>query len=487
MNHDLSQWYSGLQAYERSKLQQLFAGSPKASTLIAFLEKNQGKNFRTSEAVEAVYSGERKEYGVLQNRYFKLRKKLVDSIKSKGGSSGSYALAAEEAAYFNCRTLISRSNYATAKKELTELRDKCHKLNIFELLPQALNQLIYCNQALNVFHENEALFREQEDAVRLQHDLGTQQLLSRVAFHKCVTKGFASTQKELRQMKLIALRNKAWPRFLLNYHFTSFSLGSISSGNKVHALSRHLGDIEKILAKHPSLPAITYEYNYLPLQKFYLCSARGSYFFLKGDMEHCFLNFSESWDILEKTPELRVRKSDNYFRNKMRIQISAERYPEALATCDEWMEHLKSQKRREEKHFVYAGMMEVYSYAYPLLRCGSPDFLLSRMDEHIRSLKKNDPQRLMGEACAHKAMFQYVHQRFNEALETSRSKECIAFLKFRKMDVYSDLFSLPLAYSEVAKKHVQDKIKKQLFSATNADAVFPLKWALRMVKHAKGN
>jgi hypothetical protein len=487
MNYDLKEWYLNLKPFEKEKLKSQFNESPKALLLIDFLDKYKEKSFRTNDVVTFLYKDEEKAqpYEKLQNRYFKLRKKLIESFSMQAVSGDELPLVPEEKALLSCRTLINRNNFSAAKRELTSIAKRCWDLNIFELLPEVLHQLIYCNQALNNFAENKKIFEEQELSIRLQAELREQQMLSRIGFDKFVMEGFNSAHDVIKKMHQLALRNKDYPRFMLNYHFSSVTLGASSTGNKLHALSRHFRELEEIIAKNPGMPSINYEPNHSLLLKYYLTNSRGMYEFMKGDIENSYKAFKESWSVLDTVPDLRVKKSENNYRNKIHIEIVAQRYAEALQTANELLEHQKQHNTKDSQLLTYYEIVQIYTYSFPDLKCDNPDFYLRKLDEYIRQLKKNDPLQVLGEVCTTKAVFLFIHKRYDEAKAAAKTKECKTNIEIRGLQLYHDLFELPFKNTDAARQQLTDKLKQQIFNTQGGALQSPLKRALKLMKFVK--
>lgn len=482
MNRDLKEWYLELKSFEKERLKGQFSESPKALQLIEFLEKHSKRAFRTEEVVTFLYKDEKHPYEKLQNRYFKLRKKLIEGLSTQAVNTDDLPLVAEEKTLLNCRTLVNRNNFSTARRELVALAEKCWELNIFELLPDVLHNLIYCNQALNDFRENETLFKQQELSIRLQAELREQQMLSRIAFDKFVMEGFNSAREIFQKMHQVALRNKQHPRFMLNYHFSSVTVGSGTTGNKLHALSRHFRALEELIAKHPGMPPINYEPNHELLLKYYLTFSRGMYEFKKGDAEASYEAFRESWTVLDMVPNLRVKKSENNYRNKIHIEIAAQRYAEAIQTANELLEYQKAQNAKNNQLLTYYEIMQIYTYSFPNITCDNPEFLLRKLDEYLRQLKKSDPMQVLGEVSMTKAVFLFVNGFYKEALKASEAKECVENIKQRGLELYMDLFKLPFRNTETNRQQLIDKLKHQVFNTPGSALQFPLKRALRMIK-----
>src|ERR1041385_5871622 len=181
MNSLLQNRYNELGKEEIFLLRKRISDSPRALLLFDFLEKRKEKKINTNDAVDFIYKGDSEKFEVVRNRFFKLRKQVIDLINDSGKSSsanGMLLLPLEEKLY-RCRQLISENHFQLAKNELRQLIAECREANIFEILPEAIGQLIYCNMAMNVLKENEKLLTELNEASSLLNDLRQMQVLSR--------------------------------------------------------------------------------------------------------------------------------------------------------------------------------------------------------------------------------------------------------------------------------------------------------------------
>jgi hypothetical protein len=104
MNRDLKEWYFNLKIFEKEKLKTQFSESPKALQLIDFLEKSKDRSFKTGDVVTFLYKDEKGDhpYEKLQNRFFKLRKKLIESLSTQVVNGEDIPLETEERTMLNC-------------------------------------------------------------------------------------------------------------------------------------------------------------------------------------------------------------------------------------------------------------------------------------------------------------------------------------------------------------------------------------------------
>src|SRR6266571_523697 len=107
MNKTLFDSIKKLSATERSELRFKLKDSPVGLSFIDFFEQCTNRNFKNRDAVEHIYKEEIdvKPFSVLENRFFKLRKKITDEfLNSNAGESG--LLPEEELELHHCKQLI---------------------------------------------------------------------------------------------------------------------------------------------------------------------------------------------------------------------------------------------------------------------------------------------------------------------------------------------------------------------------------------------
>ena len=485
MNKQLLVHYNKLSTKERKSVLVKFDESPKAKRLLSFLESYEGTNFKSREAVKDIYIDDlvTTKFEKLQNRYFKLRKKVLAELSTEQKNISQIAeLPDEERQLHYCLELIRNNEHSIAVKELQTLINKCLYKNIFELLPDLYFQLEYCFQVLNQHDESQKIFEDHHKAIELEKNFRSQQLLSKQAYHFCVTKGFKNARSYLYKMKEISHQNKDYPRFSLNYHFASFSLGMISWGNKLHASSRHYNHIKKIRGENPEMPILNYDSGYLFTSEYYLLISQASYEYFKGDIEKSYECIKRSWEILSNNPNLSIKKSENHYRNKMHIEVAAEKFEEAIKTCEELLEYQREQGIFENQLLAYAELAQIYIHAWPKKLYDNPDLLLENIDKYIFKLKRKDPQRLLGEIYALKASLLFLKGEYEDAVSTYKVKSCTTLCSSLGLELYEDLFKLPLDKTQDKINTLQTKIQKKLFKQQTHKIEGELKWILRMVQ-----
>jgi hypothetical protein len=165
MNSLLVDTYKKLSETQKTELHQRHKDSLVMLRLHDYLGQLTTADFKTSDAVTYVYKGSHEDYRVLENRYFKLRKKLIDDMQSLSGTSTPQQLPEEEAMLNQCKYLLTLGDKKEAYKKLTALEATCWERNIFELLPAILDTIIFCNQAFNELAKNKDAYKRMEKAI----------------------------------------------------------------------------------------------------------------------------------------------------------------------------------------------------------------------------------------------------------------------------------------------------------------------------------
>lgn len=483
MNQLLQNRYNELGAEEISRLRHRLSDSPRALLLFDLLEKRRGKKLNTIDAVDFVYKGESGNFETLRNRFFKLRKQVIGYFSEPGGEAGAggIALLPLEEQLYRCRQLISENHFQLARNELRQLIADCRKQNVFEVLPEAISQLVYCNMAMNVLRDNERLLRELTDASALLNDLRHAQALSRNVYLLTHTRQGTKIPALLRQMRRLSIVRAGFPRFRLFYHFTvvGYTVGLPGFSTKAHA--RHLTALKRLMEANPGMPAGYYEPNSGTIMQFYLLSAEGTSHFMKGDVAACYSCFKEAWEIMERTPNLRVRRSESFFANRIAIEVATGRYREALKTAEHLIDFQKEQRQEEKRLKGYAEMAVIYSYAYPALRCPNPDFLARQLKTYISVLRKNDSP-MLADGLSTQAIFSFLCGDWKGAqkvLTNPRAKEV-----FTKMDLdfYNRLLVLTPSSPAADIEALRRELERLLHAAVSSDRVFSLRRGLNLLK-----
>lgn len=483
MNNVLQSGYDQLRAEEKRNLRQRLVDSPRAILLLDFLEERKGKKFNTVDAVNTVYSDERdEEFTTLRNRFFKLRKHIIETLGqgAEGTATNAVLLPLEEELY-KCRQLIGANHFTQAAKQLKALIAECKRLNIFELLPDAYNQLVYTNLATNNFKEHESNLKNLEDSSKLLDDLRTMQVTARRVYIGAVQRDTAEVMKHLQAMRRIVLRRSAFPRYELFYHFVVITNAAAVPGYSGKGHARHLAAMKKLTAKFPDMPAGSYEPNGAALMQFYLLVADGAHQFMRGDVHGCYNLFRQSWDIMERVPNLKLRKSESSFRNRIAIEVATGRLREAVKTAHDLIEFQKENKNEEKRLNGYAELAIIYSYSYPAMKCPDPEFLSRQLKSYTALLRREKSDQL-GLGLSSQAVFAFLNKDWKLAASVMKNEAAKKVFSSMDLSVYNELLLMSPSTPPEKVKELKKRVQSMLDKSLSSDRVYSLKRALSLLK-----
>lgn len=484
MNQLLQNRFNELGTEEVLQLKHQLRDSPKILRLFSLLESKRDKKINTIDAVSFLYPEEDASFEVLRNRFFKLRKQLLSMMEAGGtgkSSADSLHLLPHEEKLYRCRTLISENHFQLARKELRDLVADCRKLNIFELLPEAIAQLIYCSLAMNQLGDSERLINEMNEASVLLGDFRMMQGLSRKAYLETVARNVPALAKTIQQLRRMSIRHKMYPRFRLFYHFTVFSYWAGLPGITTKSSARHLTALKKLLSENPEMPAGYYEPNATAIMQYYLLIGEGTNLYMKGNVQECYKLFKEAWEIQERTANLRIRRSDSHFLNRIAIEIATGRFREALKSAEELIEFQKEQRQEEKRLKGYAEIANIYTYSWPSLRCPNPEFIMRMLKEYVSLLRKNDSKEL-NNAISTQAIFHFLCGDWKTANKLILKPGVREVFSVIRLDIYFDLLQMNAGTPKEKIAQLQKQIESQLHKASSSDLIYALRRASALLQ-----
>lgn len=397
MNQFILDAYRKLSTLEKAKLKQSFADSPKMLRLIDLVEKNEKKFLHTYESVVWVYKGAKEEFGVLRNRFFKLRKKLAETLEKGSAAIQHTGIGVEplplETELIRCRKLIADGSYMQAAKRIEQLHSACYKDQIIELLPEIFQHKIFIAQSLNRKDEFEKLFADWEHVNKAHAALLEMRMIYRKIHELVQITDYTFIDKLYLKLQKLAAANSDYPRLRFYYHFTRYYFTSMYRENVTGDVHLHLRRCNKLLEKHPGMPAGLYEAGATSIIHFQLLLAQSSFAYRINNTEEAYQLHTSVIQLMENTPELKNRRSDALFTNLINFSLVTGRYKEALETCNKLMEFYREQGIRDRQMNVWFGRQEVYQFAWPHLLPDNPQLLFRKTTEHLKQMKEiGDPR-----------------------------------------------------------------------------------------------
>ena len=388
-NHNvlLQERYLRLSSLEKEQLGSRFRKAPLMQGLIRFLEEQQQRSFTTRQCIQKLYGAQstRGEYSVIENRFFKLRKKLLESLSAKGTADTAHYLD-EELEFRDCVDLLTKGRKELAFKRLQELEAHCWNKNLFELLPRVIDRIIFCNQSFNRGNTL-PVYERYDEAVRLNTLI--LQVLKKVRqiYDINYQKGIAAAKSELRFLKKTADLNARYPRFHFIYHHLSlyYKLSATEYLDKMQVLGRHHAAVKRIFKAHGNLP-VFYTPNYEYHQEVHLKEISMFYHYNKGDFAEAY---EESCALKNFTAQNNSPRAESFFYNAFRAELAAGKYEEAKLTLEEYAEVLRKNGQHSRLPFTCSLQMILYVYAYPRLKPEPSGYTQKMFSAYLRAAKKN--------------------------------------------------------------------------------------------------
>ena len=115
MNKQVYESYKKLNDTEKAELIYKFKNSPTVTRFIDFIEQVRTPGFKTMAAIDAVYGDEKEQtaYAVLENRFFKLRKKILEELENSQTNDATQVHAEEELKFLKAKHSIAAENKET--------------------------------------------------------------------------------------------------------------------------------------------------------------------------------------------------------------------------------------------------------------------------------------------------------------------------------------------------------------------------------------
>lgn len=480
MNKELYDSFKKLTDTAKNELRHKLKDSPVATNLFEYLDKAAVRTFKNRDVVSVIYTHEEKEipYAVLENRYFKLRKKFLDEWLQETAPATN-VLAEEEQELLRCKELIMQNQKEQAYHKLCELEKECWDKNIFELLPSIIDNLIFCNQTLNKLERNEKIFQRQLQAITLQADCYKMITLARKVYEINFRKGVKYARKELAEIKELSQKNKAYPRFLSTYHHVSlyYKLGSRDYLEDMQVISRHFRQYKELNEKYPEIPLVSYRKNYSAFQHMHYRQIQVFYHFNRMEFEDAYQAMRDIWKMMYSGNEVySIFKTESIYVNMFSNQRFTERFQEAEETIKAYSEFLKENNMTSRMHYAYTMQAIILAFSKSKMRIKDIPYFLEKTNDYLKSIKINENvQTSAAEVILTKAKLYFLLGEKAKSLSLLKDKETQEFMKQHSLnELYEYIFSSKSDLLQ--KREIKKLLHKRIVSCRVPEELWELKW-----------
>lgn len=489
MNDLLLQKVKNLTENEWNHLQKQMEYAPLLKKLAFTFRNHQEGNLKTRTLVHAVYGNAHSEdFAVLENRLYKLRKKLSDLLQSLSGNVATRKLAQEEETKELCKAMIEIGELAQAIKTLGFLEEQCYSNNIFELLPEIIDMLIQANQSLNRFSETQKLYPKFEETTLLYIALAKMKVLARQVYETNVNQGIHATQPLFKQMDLIARAHTQFPRFKLIYNFVAAYYKAGSGGKngnvKSYAVSRHIAVAKELMKQNPNMPIIGYSKDFQQVQQFRIKELETMFLFRQFRFEEAATVCNELLkDVLEPTNKLKRLLNEVLLSNTIHVNIAAKNSEKAFEAVKIYFQFLRDNKHHERMPRAFCELANVASTLHikpPFLNAKT---LLKGIDDFIADAKKNKYSDLETSARFLKAKTLFLLGKKEAALKIFESKEVQNhFLHKPTKQLFYELLFAIIENKNLNKRDFSKRLKKIKFNLQTPENIMEFVWIERALE-----
>jgi hypothetical protein len=438
MNRKLHSLYTGLQPADRARLKHTFADSPKALALLRFLEGQASPRFRNEDVVLALYPDEStpEVYPQLENRYYKLRKKLLDAIEGLAMPDISL-LTPEETELYTLRQLLQQGQPEEAQRRLQALCEKTEADHIYEVWAPALDLLVLANQVRERHENNLQIFEKLEKASELLAAVILARCYCRQVYEHFTFKGAQAAKPYLEKLRKLALKYKDSPRIQVIAQAETFYMGIEDPDFRDPKYLRMYKQLQEVTLTHPNMPWLNYGPNHILQSQHRFRNNSYTYFNLIGDYKGFLSEMEAAWELATR-PNSGSWITDKEHRNRVYGYIMMGRFEDALKAAQEMVDFQKG--RNEKPYQGYEVMAFVFIYGFPKLRPENRTAIIaSRLREYYKMLQKNKDYRRQQDIASVLSAFLFVGGQFAEAYKLLKGADCQRYYTERGLKKETEL------------------------------------------------
>jgi tetratricopeptide (TPR) repeat protein len=387
---NLLKWYQNLSVAEKQSLKDIFANSPKAYRCLSYLENIKSDNFiEQSKLITHIYKEELQntEYKVIENRFFKLRKKIIESIQKPSLlAPKDETLTEEEKVWLKLRHDIQKNDFHELLPKLISLYETLKNRNIFELMPSVIDGIINYYQIFRTKGEVKPWIEEWKKASDLLQEWESHKTDVRTAYQNIIEFGFESARSILSDMKKRAKKMQEYPRFSMVYHYTYVNSKIHDASKDFRITEKNFKELFAIHEQNPYTPLVVYRANYIRETEFAI-KFQWKLFLCRLQRYQQALSISD--EIWSDVQEGNIPSSEALYTNRVYVQCAANAYKEAIDTVKEYIQFLRQNKKRSRLIYAYTQLVAAYSVGFPDIPLQNTDFFKKQFFEYIKEVEKN--------------------------------------------------------------------------------------------------
>jgi hypothetical protein len=423
-NHDINSLLTikvkGISAAGLDTIKKDFSNSPLVLSFLEFLLRQKREKFNTAEAVFSLYKVKQTagEYGVFENRFFKLRKKLYDYFNATPPEVHP-VFTPQEIQLHEIKTLSVEGKYQEILPLLQDLEARLWRENVFELLPEVLEIYIHTNQVLKLFKDNDALFEKMDLVQVLIGDIIEAKKIARKIYEANLIGGLKATLPYLQKLQRLSINRNEYPRFKLIYNVVSaihkLGGGGLEYRHDPKITNRFIAVINKIHEQHPTMPDYKFSAGYIENQSYLFKNLAIMNHFNGLEFREAAVRMTALYNlVMEPNSTMKRMRGPVFFSSTCMIQNAGRQHAEALQTAKDYLHFQKEIKQEQNIHKAYAEIVNAHIWLYPTESGYSDEYILEKLDQIIKTEQSNHPY-FYAQASWMKVRWLLLKQRYDEA------------------------------------------------------------------------
>ena len=491
MNKQLLHTYRQLNPTEQLNIRKSLNGQTLPLRLLDFLEACTNESFFNRDVVLFLYPEQTQPYSVLENRYYKIRKKLLDYLNMQSFDQASQSLFHRyEIELKTMQRRIREGQVTKTYAKLENLVNRLWNLNLFELLPEAIDSLIFANQTFNRLDKNQDLHQQYNLSLNLHTDLLQCLNRARKVYEVNFSMGMKAAIVHLNELKRFALKHPSYPRFKYCYEFASayYKLGSREYVHAMNIVGRHMNSVWNLHNLHPEMPLFNFRVNYEYSQRYHLLEIRAFYLYNTCHFKSSYETYKQLLQEPGNSKSQLGLVNETTYINAIRGALAAEQPKDAL----DYGRKLSQFQAANNKHNAFNPVWMVYLQVY--LDYGiqvqekSPDDLYQQLLTDIVLLEQQGNRVFLGEALLLELKWCIIHQSWQRA-EILISHTILQEALFHDTSL-KQLLKEGIAYfsqksDERQTQLFERQINRQRLKELHPQKVFLLRWLKRYFAHTQ--
>ncbi|MBN8702710.1 MAG: hypothetical protein J0M08_06575 [Bacteroidetes bacterium] len=477
---------------EINTLKDNYCNSPIVLKAIDFIEKIKTDNFLDEKIIEELYRHElgKTPIEVLQNRYYKLRKKLLailsqsQSHVSKNESVKNGLLTEEEEyLYTIARTNKFNSTWEETRKYLIALETKAWQYNQFEKVNHILDTIINKNIELGQITELSIIKRKQKVS-ELLFDLNMLIVYKEKIKDFEARLGSESFENYLQSIKHITNKNAEYIRFKIFYHYICavYKVNSFTSMN-IQKVAKHIFSLKKLTSDNPETPILTFHPDFKIEKLEILTHVFTRYAWARFDFEELESIFEKRFkEIIAIKGVVGLKISD--FTNIVSAKIHLKKYLQAWNFIKELSAFTSQDKSEININIYFLAQARIVNYAFPIRIISNTDSILFRLKEWVSKLHSVDDNFQKSMILHDISKLHLIRQEFNKALKIIEMESVKSYIKkYGDYELHHSLYTMLASKKKSYSTKFLNKIESKLNTEENKVIAFEYEWLYKIYNY----